>query len=100
MVEFPDGIDIGDEVSARWQAAGELDLQVAPGIADRDAAILDKALEQVDAFMQHRVPGIPAGVIENEIAVPGPFIEQRLTTVLAPEEGAYSRFKSPPEEHA
>src|SRR5205085_2284107 len=82
------------------QRARNFDLQVAPRIPDPDAVILDETLEQVDALVQHRVPSVRTGVVERQIAILRPFIEQRLTAIFAVEESSQCSFECPTEEHA
>src|SRR5664280_2034491 len=59
-VQFAYCIDEGDKAVARTQGTCESDLLMAVGLANLDAAVLDEALEQLNALLEHVVPGVVA----------------------------------------
>src|SRR5579864_8752800 len=64
-IESPDRIHIGHEVVAGCEGAHKLDLQIATRLADANAIFLRKALEQLNALLEHRVPAIALGVVQR-----------------------------------
>ena len=50
------GVDVGHEGIATRERSDELDLEVLAGLANANAIVLDEALEQLDALLQHVVP--------------------------------------------
>jgi hypothetical protein len=67
-IQLPEGIDIGYEVvRRRGNGSGELYPEAAAGLTDPDAVVLGKALEQLDALLQHAVPGVAVRVVQASL---------------------------------
>src|ERR1022692_3333091 len=61
-VQFADSIDEGDKAVARTQRTCESDLLMAVRLVNLDAAVLDETLEQLNALLEHVVPGVVSGI--------------------------------------
>src|SRR2546425_1218467 len=83
--------------STNWP--GELDLQVAPRLANADAVVLAEALEQLNTLLQHAVPGVAVRVMEPFLLARRPFAKQDSGWVFAQEVGRQGLFEGAPEEH-
>jgi hypothetical protein len=68
-------------------------------VANADAIVLAEAVEQLNALLEHAIPGIAMRVLELLILIKLPFLKQGDRRVLAEEIGVQSAFKGAPEEH-
>src|SRR4051812_48859594 len=59
-VQLADSVDIGHEVVLAGDESRELDLQVAAGLGDANAVVLNEALEELNALPQHVIPAVVA----------------------------------------
>src|ERR1019366_4459253 len=75
-IQFADRIDKGDKAVARTQWACEADLLMAVWLVNLDAAILDEALEQLNALLKHVVPGVVARVGQLQVLTRCPLLKQ------------------------
>jgi hypothetical protein len=68
-------------------------------LKDADPVFLGEAVEHLHSALQHAVPGIVGGILEIEVAIAGPLVEQGFGGVLTQEEGGQCLFKGAPEQH-
>src|SRR5205823_6063898 len=80
--------------------AHELDLKIAPGLADADAVFLREALQQLNALLQHTVPAVALRVVHRLVFVDTPFAIEGHRGIFTPEIGAECLLKGSPEEHS
>ena len=88
-----------NEVVLPGQGLGELDLQVASGLADANPVVLGKAIEQLHPRLQHAIPAIPFGVVETAVPTSCPLPEEHRGSILPLEVGSNGLFKCPAEQH-
>src|SRR2546425_9458375 len=99
IIQPPDGIDVRHELVLAGERPHKLDLQVVPGLANAHAILLAEAVEQLNALLEHAIPGVTMRVLELLILIEFPFLKQGSRRVLAEEVGGQSTFKGAPEEH-
>src|SRR2546425_7095658 len=99
IIQPPDGIDVRHELVLAGERPHKLDLQVVPGLANAHAILLAEAVEQLNALLEHAIPGIALRVLELLILIELPFLKQHSRRVLPQKEGGQSAFESAPEEH-
>ena len=98
-IQVPDSIDVGHEVIGFRDRSGELDLQVAPGLANPDAVVLAETLQQLNPLLQHPVPGIAFGILQTLVLTGRPLTKQDGGRVFAEEVGRQGLFEGSAEEH-
>src|SRR5205823_2031256 len=76
VVQLSDGIDVRHELVLARKRPDKLELQVAAGLTNADAIVLAEAIEQLNALLEHAVPGIPMRVLELLIVAELPFLKQ------------------------
>ena len=77
-IQFPDRIHEGHEVVLAGQGLCELNLQVAPGLADANPIVLGESLEQLHTRLQHAIPAVALGIVETAVPVSCPLpVEHR-----------------------
>ena len=96
---MPDSIDVGHEVILLGDCSGELDLQIAAGLANADAVVLAEALQQLNPLLQHTVPGIAFGILQTLVLTGRPLAKQDSSRVFAEEVGRQGLFEGSAEEH-
>src|SRR5439155_19252959 len=99
IVQPSDGIDVGHELVLAGKRPHKLDLQIAAGLANAHAIFLAEAVEQLDALLEHAIPGIAMRVLELLILIELPFLKQGSRRILAQEIGGKSPFKGAPKKH-
>ena len=77
----------------------KFDLQIPAGLANADPILLAEALEQLDALLEHAVPGIAMRVLQWLTPIERPFLKQGSGRILMQEIGRQSTLKGAPEEH-
>src|SRR5579864_236309 len=98
-IESPDRIHIGHEVVAGCEGAHKLDLQIATRLADANAIFLRKALEQLNALLEHRVPAIALGVVQRLFLRYRPLSVESHGRIFTAEVSTQSLFEGSAEEH-
>jgi hypothetical protein len=66
-------------------------------LANPDAAISGKLLQEPDPLAKQAFPVISVGVFEGNFAVRSPFLEKHSSSILALEECRQGLLKTPPE---
>jgi hypothetical protein len=99
VVDVSDGVDVSDEVIFLGHRSNEFDLQVAAGLPNTNAIILAKAIQELNALLQHAVPGVAVRVLQALVLASSPFTEQDRSRVFAKEVSSERLFKSATEEH-
>ena len=61
--DFPNGIDVGDELVWSDSWSRELDLQVTPRVGEFDAVVLAERSSSCDPLLQHAIPGVAVRVV-------------------------------------
>ena len=97
--KLADGVHVGHEVVLPGQRLGELDLQVAPRLADANPIILGEPIEQLHARLQHAVPAIPLRIVKTAVPVGRPFPVKHRGGILPLEVGSHRLLEGPTEEH-
>src|SRR5207249_11030676 len=72
---------------------------IAARLANAHAIVLPEAIEQLNALLEHAVPGIPMRVLELLIVTELPFLKQHSSRVFVQKVGGQSAFKGASEEH-
>ena len=98
-VQFADGIDEGDKAVAGTQRAGESDLLMALRLVNLDAAVLDEALEQLNALLEHVVPGVVARVDQLQLLTRCPLLKQDCRRIFVTEQSRHRLLEAAAEEH-
>ncbi len=90
---------IGDKAVARAERASELDLLAGYRAPNPNAPVLNESLQQLNALLQHAVPGVVAGVGQTHVLARGPLLEQHSRWVFMAEEGSHGLFEGTTKEH-
>ncbi len=98
-VQFSDGIDVSYEIISRSELAIELDLLVRSRPMNANATVLGKAVEQLDALLQHVVPGVMAGVGQVHVFAQTPLLKEHSGRIFPAEERGDGLFKGAAEKH-
>jgi hypothetical protein len=98
-IEFPDGIDIGDEVVASGNRPGELDLQITSRLVDLDSTVLAEAGQEHDSLTEHAIPGISLRIMQLLALTGTPLRKQDFSGIFPPKECSQCLFESATEEH-
>jgi hypothetical protein len=85
-VQVTDGIDIGHKFVAVCEWTNEFLLHVSFGLANADSVISGELLQQTDSLAKQALPVVSVRVLERNIAVRSPLLEQHGSGVLALEE--------------
>src|ERR1019366_6096932 len=98
-VQFAHSIDEGDKAVARTQRAGESNLLMAVGLVNLDAPVLGEALQQLNALLEHVVPGVVARVGQPEVLAWRPLLEQYCCWVFVTEQSCHRLLEAAAEQH-
>src|ERR1035437_4395132 len=85
-VQVANGIDVGHKVVAVCEWTNEFLLHVSFGLANADSVISGELLQQTDSLAKQALPVVSVRVLERNIAVRSPLLEQHGSGVLALEE--------------
>src|ERR1039458_2301766 len=85
-VQVANGIDIGHKLVAVCERTNEFLLHVSFGLANADSVISGELLQQTDSLAKQPLPVVSVRVLERNIAVCSPLLEQHGSGVLAPKE--------------
>src|ERR1019366_2591514 len=85
-VQVANGIDVGHKLVAVCKWTNELLLHVSFGLANTDSVILGKPFQQPDSLAKQALPIIPVRVLQLNIAVCSPLLEQYCPGILVFEE--------------
>src|ERR1017187_5448649 len=72
---------------------------MAVWLVDLDAPVLDEAFQQLNALLQHVVPGVVAGVDQVQGFTRYPLLKQGCRWVLMAEQSRHGLFEAAAEEH-
>src|ERR1019366_8594206 len=98
-IQFADRVDEGDKLVARTQRAGESDLLMAVRLVNLDAPVLGEALEQLNALLEHVVPGVVSRVGQFQVLARCPLLEQDGRWVFVAEQSRHRLLEAAAEEH-
>src|ERR1019366_4343982 len=98
-VQFTDRIDKGDKAVARTQRARESDLLMAVWLVNLNPAVLDETLEQLNALLQHVVPGVVSGVGQLQVLTRCPLLKQDCRWIFATEQSRHRLLEAAAEKH-
>ncbi len=98
-VEFANRVNIGNKVVAGAESPLELNLLGRTRLPNLNAGVLGKALKQLDALLQHAVPGVIAGVGQPHVLAHAPLLEQNSGRVFTAKEGGDGLFERSAKEH-
>src|ERR1039458_240220 len=88
-VQVANGIDVGHKLVAVCEWTNEFLLHVSFGLANADSVISGELLQQTDSLAKQALPVVSVRVLERNIAVRSPLLEQHCSGVLALEECRY-----------
>src|SRR5271166_4396172 len=72
---------------------------MAAWLADLDAPVLGEALEQLNALVEHVVPGVVTRVDQLQVLTRSPLLEQDCRRVFVAEQSRHSLFEAAAEKH-
>src|ERR1019366_9524561 len=98
-VQFADRIDKNDKAVAGTQHTCESNLLMAVRLVNLDAPVLGEALEQLDALLEHVVPGVVARVGQLQVLAWRPLLEQYCCWVFVTEQSRHRLFEAAAEKH-
>src|SRR5208282_1286562 len=98
-VQFANGVHVSYKIVARAECPIELNLLGGTRTANANTAVLSEALEQLDALLQHAVPGVVARVGEAHVLAEAPLFEQHSRRVFTAKKGSDGLFKRSPKKH-
>src|SRR6516165_4477039 len=81
-VHLANRIDVGHEITATRERAGQLHLKILFGTSDLNAIILSKALEEVNRLVIEPVPGVLLRIGKRSVLLLLPLLEERGSRVL------------------
>src|ERR1019366_426088 len=92
-------VNVSDKTVAGGQGPIELNLLGRTRAPNANAAVLSEALEQLDALLQHPVPGVVARVGQTHVPTYAPLLEQHSRRVFPAKKGGDGLFKGSTEKH-
>src|SRR5208282_5071863 len=98
-VQFTNGVDVSDKTVAGSQGPIELNLLGGTRVANANPAVLSETFEQLDALLQHTVPGVAARVGQAHVLAHAPLLEQHSRRVFMAKEGGDGLFERSAKEH-
>src|SRR5208283_5059447 len=98
-VQFTNGVDVSYKIVAGRQGPIELNLLGGTRTANANAAVLGESLEQLDALLQHAVPGVVARVGQTHILAHAPLLEQHSRRVFTAKKGGDGLFEGSAKKH-
>src|ERR1019366_9928335 len=93
-VQFADSIDEGDKAVAGTQRACKSNLLMPVRLVNLDAAVLDKALKELNALLKHVVPGVVSRVRQLQVLTWRPLLKQDSRWVFVAEQCRHRLFEA------
>src|SRR6202140_2335175 len=93
-VQVANGIDIGHEIIAICERADQFLLCILLRLANADSVISGELLQQTDSLAKQALPVVSVGVLQRNIAVHTPLLEQHGSGILALEECRHGFLKT------
>src|SRR5215469_8213502 len=98
-IHLADRIDVGHEIGARWQRAGQLHLKILFWASDLNAIVLGEPLEEVNRLMIKPIPGVILCIGKRSVLLLLPFLEECGSWVFSSEISRKGVLEATAEDH-